>query len=302
MRCDLHVHTLHSGPVDIALLRHLSRECYSQPRDAYAAARRRGMDLVTITDHDTIAGALQLAGEPDFFVSEEVTCQLPGGRELHLGVFDIDEAQHEQISRRRRDAESLFAYLAEQRLPACVNHLFSPLTGRREVEDFHLALRRLRLIEARNGMMPAGTNLAALQAGGAAGLSGVGGSDAHTLAAIGRAYTVVPEARDKETFLAGLRQGLTLPAGRSGSYARLTSDVFRVFGGAYAESAREALSGVAGAARFAALLGFLPLVGLIPVIALVNYLHEVVRGIELQQRFEGSLPSMISLLAAGRPS
>src|SRR5262245_46338533 len=128
MRCDLHVHTLHSGPVDIAVLRRVSRECYSQPAEAYATARRRGMDLVTITDHDTIEGTLQLAGRPDFFVSEEVTCGLPEGRELHLGVFDLNEAQHEQISRRRRDPEALFAYLAEQRLAACVNHLFSPLT------------------------------------------------------------------------------------------------------------------------------------------------------------------------------
>ncbi len=54
MRCDLHVHTLHSGPPDLPALRHLSRECYSEPLAVYETAKRRGMDLVTITDHDTL--------------------------------------------------------------------------------------------------------------------------------------------------------------------------------------------------------------------------------------------------------
>ena len=42
--------------------------------------RRRGMDLVTLTDHDTIAGALEIAPLPGTFLSEEVSCLLPGGR------------------------------------------------------------------------------------------------------------------------------------------------------------------------------------------------------------------------------
>lgn len=50
-------------------------------------------------------------------MGEEVTCVLPGGRELHLGVFDFQERQHHEIACRRHDAEALFAYLAEQRLP-----------------------------------------------------------------------------------------------------------------------------------------------------------------------------------------
>ena len=130
MRCDLHVHSRHSGPSTLPVLGRLVRECYSEPAEVYATARRRGMDLVTLTDHDSVTGALELAGRPDTFVSEEVTCIVPGGRELHLGVFDITEAQHQALQSRRRDLEALFAYAAEQRLPVCVNHPFSALTGR----------------------------------------------------------------------------------------------------------------------------------------------------------------------------
>jgi len=79
------------------------------------------MDLVTLTDHDTIEGALALAHLPNFFIGEEVTVELPDRRSLHVGVFDINETQHDGVSRRRRDAESLFAYLAEQRIrPASI--------------------------------------------------------------------------------------------------------------------------------------------------------------------------------------
>ena len=31
-------------------------ESFSEPRDIYDQAKRRGMDFVTITDHDSIAG------------------------------------------------------------------------------------------------------------------------------------------------------------------------------------------------------------------------------------------------------
>ena len=48
-------------------------ECATEPAALYELAKRRGMDFVTITDHDTIDGALRLADRPDFFISEELT-------------------------------------------------------------------------------------------------------------------------------------------------------------------------------------------------------------------------------------
>lgn len=232
MRADLHVHSWHSGDAAIPGLRGLVRECYAPPGAVYDAARRRGMDLVTLTDHDTITGALELLSRPGTFVSEEVTCLLPGGREIHLGVFDLDEWQHERIQRRRTDAESLFAYLAEARLPVAANHLFSALTGRREEADIPRALAGSTLVEAMNGAMSRSSNRWAAVAGDAYSRPLVGGSDAHTLAGVASAYTLVPGARTREEFLSGLRSGFTLPAGRSGGYARLTGEIARLLAGA----------------------------------------------------------------------
>lgn len=94
MRCDLHVHSWHSGAADVPVLGSVGRECYSDPLEVHERALARGMDLVTLTDHDTIDGALSLAHLDDSFVSEEVTLVLEGGRQLHVNVFGIDPRQH----------------------------------------------------------------------------------------------------------------------------------------------------------------------------------------------------------------
>ncbi|HXB54470.1 MAG TPA: PHP-associated domain-containing protein [Vicinamibacteria bacterium] len=292
MRCDLHVHSKYSGPLTLPVLRRLVRECYSEPAAVYEAALARGMDLVTLTDHDSIEGALQLAGRPDFFVGEEVTCVLPEGRELHLGVFDITEGHHATIQNRRHDAESLFAYLTEERIPFCVNHLFSPLTGRREVSDFHLALAHAPLIEALNGMLPAQSNEFSRLVGRAWGLAPVGGSDAHDLAGVARAYTTVPRARSKDEFLAGLRQGLTVPAGKVGNHARLMVAVFSVAFGAFVEGAVHALRSPAEGARLAALLTTLPALALVPLVALAKFTKEKLGAAAFYRRFLASQPAL----------
>lgn len=281
VRCDLHVHSCHSGPATVPLVGRLAQECYSAPEEVYEAARRRGMDLVTITDHDSIVGALSLAGRPDTFVSEEVTVEVEG-RELHLGVFDITEHQHVHIQARRRDPEALFAYLAEQRLPACVNHPFSALTGRRETEDLLLAFGAVRLVETRNGMLSARCNAAAARAARQEGRAGCGGSDAHTLASVARAYTCVA-GRGRDDFLLGLRRAHTFPAGRSGGYLRLTADVGRLFAEAWKDGVRRARRGEGWVAA-AAVQALVPFAPLVPLITAYTYIHEQIFVVDHARR------------------
>jgi predicted metal-dependent phosphoesterase TrpH len=285
MRCDLHVHSWYSGPADLPVLKHIGRECYSDPAAVYEQAIRRGMDLVTLTDHDSIEGALAIASRPNTFVSEEVTVLLAGGRQLHVNAFDITEAQHEGIQARRRDAESLFAYLTEQRIPASVNHLFSALTGARAVADLRLPIGRLPLIEALNGSMPEAHNEHARRVGRAAGMAPVGGSDSHSLAGVGRAYTTVAGARSREDFLEGLRRGLTVPSGRAGSYRALTAEVGRIFAAAYREAALEAWSG-REAGRALVSLALLPLLPMIPIVTACIHAHEVRFGARQFRAFQ----------------
>jgi predicted metal-dependent phosphoesterase TrpH len=278
MRCDLHVHSWFSGGAGVPVLDHLGRECYSDPLEVYERARDRGMDLVTLTDHDTVEGAMRLAHLPDCFLSVELTVHLEGGRQLHVNAFGIAEPQHTQLQARRRDPEALFAYLAEQRIPTAVNHLFSALTGARELADLRLPLGRLPLIEVRNGAMPEAHNERARQVGRVVRMGPVGGSDAHSLAHVARAFTRVPTARTKQEFLAGLRAGLCVPAGRSGSYARLTSEVARIFAAGYAETLGELRRGAAHPLRLAASAALVPLLPLVPLFTLAIHAHELAFG------------------------
>ena len=65
-------------------------ECATPPQEVYELAKRRGMDFVTITDHDTIAGVLEIADRPDAFISEELTAHFRGEPQaVHVLCYGI---------------------------------------------------------------------------------------------------------------------------------------------------------------------------------------------------------------------
>src|ERR1700691_3913179 len=228
MKCDMHVHSYFSGACTTPFMRAICRESYSDPREVHALLKHRGMDLFTLTDHDSIEGAETLRREPNFFLSEELTCRMPSGTEVHIGVYDFHERQHVQLLQRRNDLVALLMYLTERRIFFSINHVFSSVTGRRESEDCAWFQEYFPAIETRNSHMLEATN------GYAASLAerwdkiGIGGSDAHALPSVGTAYTEVPGARDKEEFFAGLKSGMGRVAGESGRFSKLTRDVFLI--------------------------------------------------------------------------
>src|SRR6187200_2428112 len=78
-RVDMHCHSTASHFSKLGVQRSLGLpECATPPQEVYELAKRRGMDFVTITDHDTIDGCLELADRPDCFVSEELTARFAG--------------------------------------------------------------------------------------------------------------------------------------------------------------------------------------------------------------------------------
>jgi len=153
MRSDLHVHTVHSGMCTVPVARAFCRESYNQPLEVYEKMKHLGMDLVTVTDHDSIDAAEQLRRFPDFFLSVEATCHMPSGNEVHIGVYDIQDRDHLEIQRRRNDFESLLSYLRERKLFFSINHMFSGLTGRRNLDDYEWFERVFPAFETRNGAM-----------------------------------------------------------------------------------------------------------------------------------------------------
>lgn len=127
-RIDTHCHSNASdGPALRALGVIGIPECYSQPEQVYDQARARGMDLVTITDHDTIAGALTLKerGFQGFIIGEEVTVFFPEDRcKLHVNVWDMTPELHDEIQTLglRDDVYAFCHWLRERNLPHALAH------------------------------------------------------------------------------------------------------------------------------------------------------------------------------------
>jgi predicted metal-dependent phosphoesterase TrpH len=260
MKCDLHVHTVHSGMCTVPVMNRICKESYTSPGAAYEKLKRLGMDLVTVTDHDSIGAVEELRRHPDFFVSEEVSVELPGGTKAHVGVYDINDRQHIEIQRRAADVPSLIAYLNEQDLFFSINHVFSSLTGKRTRQDFELFAAAFPGMEVRNAAMLRSANRAAEDLCGRLRKAPVGGSDAHALRSVGRAWTEVSGARTKQEFLAGLRAGRGVVRGGSGDYFRLTAEVLSIVKSLIEEKPSAAL--------------LTPLLAILPLIILVNYGKE----------------------------
>ncbi|MDQ6655557.1 MAG: PHP domain-containing protein, partial [Verrucomicrobiota bacterium] len=113
-RCDLHVHSRYSTRSEEWLFRRFDiPDSYSDPAAIYHGCRAAGMDFVTITDHDTIEGALRLSEFPGTFLSEQLTTFFPQDScKIHLLVWGISELQHREMSALRENIYELQAYLS----------------------------------------------------------------------------------------------------------------------------------------------------------------------------------------------
>jgi predicted metal-dependent phosphoesterase TrpH len=238
LRADLHVHTCYSRCNDhLAFLG--ARDCYSMPEAVYAVAKARGMDLVAITDHDTIDGALalveQMPAARDIIVGEEVSCWLPEcGLQVHLGVYGMTESLHHDIQPLRRNVFELAACLREASVFFALNHLLHFYKPRVSFDAYLRMLDVVPGLEVRNGtMMPAHNRLSEQiaagwrPAGGGTLPAPVAGSDAHTLRRVGTTWTEAP-GRDRDEFLSSVRAGLGRPGGREGSALAASADAYGV--------------------------------------------------------------------------
>jgi len=214
----------------VAILSHVCWESYNEPLAVYEQLKRRGMDLVTVTDHDSVEAAESLRRFPDFFLSEEVTCVTPSGAEVHVGVYDIAEHDHQELQRRRTDVEALSAYLTERNILFAVNHIFSGLTGARHDADFDLFHDLVPAMETLNGQVMPQCNRSARNLAALWGKTRLAGSDSHSMGSLGLTFTEVPGAGSRAEYMEGLKQRRGHPRGRSGSYTQLTTAVLSIAG------------------------------------------------------------------------
>ncbi len=220
----MHVHSTASELSKLGIQRSLSLpECATTPEEVYSLAKQRGMDFVTITDHDTIAGAQTLSHLPDTFLSEELTAAFKGEPQaVHVLCYGISPDDHDWLQSHRDDVEACASYLHEHEITAALAHPFyavqAPLTARHR--------RRLAELfpiwETRNGSRAKELNLPAFVYIETHGGTAIGGSDDHAGIDIGATFTETPRARTPREFLAHVRAGHAEAHGAQGSAAKWT--------------------------------------------------------------------------------
>ena len=221
-RADLHCHSTASAVAKLGVSRALGLpECATPPEEVYALAKRRGMDFVTITDHDTISGALAIADRPDAFVSEELTAHFAGEpHAVHILCLGITPDDHDWLQAHADDVEVVAEYLRDHEIACALAHPFfsvaAPLTPRHR--------RRLAELfdvwEVRNGARAPELNRPAAIYVDTHGGVGIGGSDDHAGVDVGRTWTQAPLAATPAEFLAHLRSGRVEAHGAQGSAAK----------------------------------------------------------------------------------
>ena len=230
-RIDMHCHSVFSDE-RIKYLPGMVWHPLLEPEEIYDLAKSRGMDFVTITDHDTIDGCKALLDRRgplrDFIFGEEVSVRFPeDGTIIHVNVYDIDERQHAEIQRVRDNLYDFVDYVRRIDKLFVLNHL--TWTAQHRVLKMWQIERMLELFDVFEGLN--GTRSYAHNAYAWAVTRGrskalVGGSDSHTHR-MGTTYTL-SQGETRAELIAAIRAGLAEPCGAFGTGEKLREDVWLV--------------------------------------------------------------------------
>ena len=299
-RADLHCHSRFS--VFKYFRRANTRDCYSPPEEVYRLAKQRGMSYVTLSDHDSIDGALYLLNKfpdmDDFFISEEVETYFPEtNQRIHIGVWGLNEAQHREIQKLRPNIRELVPYMKSERLVFGVNHLFQNYRMKNVAATYiREMIAMFDIFEVLNGAMASVHNrvvnqLTTVIRDSGRKISMVGGSDAHTLKHVARVYTVA-RAESIPDFLESVRKGDCFAWGSEMRFRELVTDIYLTIIAYYGETRNDFISkDYSSSDKTIQIVGRLAgiptaISGLPAAITSLNYLKQifVTKGISL--RFE----------------
>lgn len=251
---DMHVHSRYSDRPSQWILRQVGApECFTEPQFVYDAAKKAGMDFVTISDHNEIRGALELKSKypNEVFISQEITTYFPdNGCKIHILAWDFTEEQHREIQNVRKSIFDLSIYLKEQKILHSVAHPLYQNNGKLTLDQFEKMILMFKHFEGLNGSRAEMLNAVAFDI--CRGLTKetidklsdrhnmapqveephvkhfTGGSDDHSSVFIARAHTVVPRVKTYQEFLQNVREGKCTFRGRPGSALTLSHSLYNI--------------------------------------------------------------------------
>ncbi len=188
-RVEFHCHTIYST------------DSLVTPKRLVSTCRRKGLDRVVVTDHNTIAGALTAhALDPERIIIGEEIMTMRG--EI-LAVYLAEEVppglSPQKTIHRLRDQGAFIG----------VAHPFDAWrSGHWELEDLLEVVPLVDAIEVFNARcMRPGANRRAMVFAREHNLPGMAGSDAHAAFEVGRAIMVLPPFEGPDALRAVIRQG-----------------------------------------------------------------------------------------------
>jgi glycosyltransferase involved in cell wall biosynthesis len=251
LRVDLHVHSKFSKHPSEWMLQKLGcSESYTDPRSLYHLVRSRGMSHVTITDHNTIEGSLEIAHLPQTFISEEVTTYFPEDRcKVHVVVYSISERQHQDLQYLRENIYDFTNYLYQENITHTLAHPLYSVNEKLTIGHFERCLLLFKNFELNGSRGKEQNTLLKLVLGQLTpqdiqslteryGLQPrfdepwkknlTGGSDDHSALTAANQYTEVAGAKDLPEFLEGINRHRATVVGSSSSPQALAHTLYSI--------------------------------------------------------------------------
>lgn len=189
LRVDLHCHS------------HASKDSMSKPDELIRMARRKGLDRIVITDHNTIRAAREAQHiDPErVIIGEEI---MTSQGEL-LAVFVREEVPA------GLEPEDAIRILRGQRAFISVSHPFDRMrNGSWKLNKLMGILPLVDAIEVFNArIMDPDANKKAMQLAREQGLAMTAGSDGHAAFEVGAAGLILPDFRNTPELLSVIREG-----------------------------------------------------------------------------------------------
>lgn len=237
-KMDMHVHTKFSteGP-DLGVIK-ISISMYGDPIELYQKAKKKGMDFVTFTDHNTIDGCLYLLEKmphvDDFIIGEEIATYDPEYKfVIHINAYGITRVHHGRIARLRENFPRLIKYLKEHDIFFSYNHPFWHryydyiVTAPKPLQRIYEIAKNFPALEGLNSFRLIKQNEMARRMAETLNLSIIGGSDCHG-GSIGRAYTLA-KASTLKGFMKEVRAGRTSVKGENYNFIKMYQECMNIF-------------------------------------------------------------------------
>ncbi|MEI7942178.1 MAG: phosphoesterase, partial [Candidatus Riflemargulisbacteria bacterium] len=163
LRADLHVHSKYSDRPSEWILKALgTRESYTEPEEIYRICKKNGMDIVTITDHNSIEGALILKRNhpEDVILGSELTTYFPeNGCKIHCLVYGFTEEQFLEMDKLRKNIYELREYIKVNDIVHSVAHATYSINNKLQYEQLERLILLFDSFEVINGARNSKNNL-----------------------------------------------------------------------------------------------------------------------------------------------